>query len=90
MKVVTDTSCRFVVHRFDRAHGARRPMVTADTIFEEDWRTAALDYHTLMKMTKILSINQAVEMNAKTCSKIAEEIRKSTLALEAVYRDMKS
>jgi serine/threonine-protein kinase HipA len=30
-------------------------MLTAAAILEVDWRTAALDYHTLMKLTRILS-----------------------------------
>ena len=50
----------FAVRRFDREtdHGEtkRRHMLTAGAILEVDWRTAALDYHTLMKLTKILSL----------------------------------
>ncbi len=48
----------FAVRRFDRnttgSKAARRHMLTA-AILEVDWRTAALDYHTLMKLTRILS-----------------------------------
>ncbi len=45
----------FAVRRFDRAGGKRLHMLTAAAILEADWRTASLDYHTLMKMTAILS-----------------------------------
>ena len=49
----------FSVRRFDRTRGKdgairRRHMLTAAAILEADWRSPALDYHTLMKLTKIL------------------------------------
>jgi len=47
----------FAVKRFDRRNGVREHVLTAAAILEADWRTAALDYHTLMKLTKILSRN---------------------------------
>ena len=45
----------FAIRRFDRVDGKRRHMLTATAILEADWRTASLDYHTLMKLTSILS-----------------------------------
>lgn len=56
----------FAVRRFDREPAGdktiRRHMLTAVAILEVDWRTAAMDYHTLMKLTKILSLNNAADM----------------------------
>ena len=56
----------FAVRRFDRekANGqaVRRHMLTAAAILEVDWRNAALDYHTLMKLTKILSLGKERDM----------------------------
>lgn len=37
-------------------------MLTAAAILEVDWRTAALDYHVLMKLTKILSMGNEADM----------------------------
>ena len=34
-------------------------MLTAAAILETDWRTASMDYHTLMKLTRILSRSNA-------------------------------
>ncbi|MDD6142225.1 MAG: type II toxin-antitoxin system HipA family toxin [bacterium] len=51
----------FAVRRFDRFGSARRHMLTAAAILEADWRTAALDYHTLMKLTRILSCSNAAD-----------------------------
>ena len=45
----------FAVRRFDRVSGSRMHMLTAAAILEADWRSAAMDYHTLMKLTAILS-----------------------------------
>lgn len=49
----------FAVRRFDREgsgdHVIRCHMLTAAAILEVDWRTASMDYHTLMKLTRILS-----------------------------------
>ena len=49
----------FAIRRFDRHRGSdgimrRVHMLTAAALLEIDWRTPALDYHTLMKLTKIL------------------------------------
>lgn len=49
----------FSVRRFDREPRpdggfSRRHMLTAAAILELDWRTPGMDYHTLMKLTKIL------------------------------------
>ena len=49
----------FSVRRFDRVRGCggtlhRRHMLTAAAILEADWRSPGMDYHTLMKLTKIL------------------------------------
>ena len=53
----------FAVRRFDREQAAgqaiRRHMLTAAAILEADWRTASMDYHTLMKLTRILSRSNA-------------------------------
>lgn len=49
----------FAIRRFDRENrkGAivRQHMLTAAAILEVDWRLPSLDYHTLMKLTRILS-----------------------------------
>lgn len=45
----------FAVRRFDRDLGKRKHMFTAAAILEADWRYTSLDYHTLMKLTAILS-----------------------------------
>lgn len=45
----------FAIQRFDRKGGLRHHMLTAAAILEADWRTAAMDYNTLMKLTTILS-----------------------------------
>lgn len=49
----------FAARRFDRERSGdrtvRRHMLTAAAILEVDWRTPSLDYHTLMKLTTILS-----------------------------------
>jgi len=52
----------FAVRRFDRENSVRKHMLTAAAILEVDWRTAALDYHTLMKLTKILSLGNEADM----------------------------
>ena len=52
----------FSVRRFDREGAVRRHMLTAAAILEADWRTAALDYHTLMKLTHILSYGNEADM----------------------------
>ncbi len=49
----------FSVRRFDRTPDAdgilqRHHMLTAAAILELDWRSPSMDYHTLMKLTKIL------------------------------------
>lgn len=53
----------FAARRFDREQAAgqviRRHMLTASAILEADWRTASMDYHTLMKLTRILSRSNA-------------------------------
>lgn len=51
----------FAVRRFDREGSARRHMLTAAAILEADWRTASMDYHTLMKLTRILSRSNAAD-----------------------------
>ncbi len=54
------------VRRFDRGReggkAVRRHMLTSAAILEADWRTAALDYHTLMKLTRILSMDNAPDV----------------------------
>lgn len=45
----------YAVRRFDRTPaGERIHVLTAAAIFEVDWRTPGLDYHTLMKLTRII------------------------------------
>ena len=58
----------FAVRRFDREKASggtllRRHMLTAAALLELDWRTPGMDYHTLMKLTKILCLEkpEAVE-----------------------------
>ena len=64
----------FAVRRFDREQAAgqviRCHMLTAAAILETDWRTASMDYHTLMKLTRILSRSNAedtVQMYRRMC-----------------------
>ena len=56
----------FAVKRFDRRKTdgriERQHMLTAAAILEVDWRTAAMDYHTLMKLTKILSLDNREDL----------------------------
>ena len=57
----------FAVKRFDRMRQPdeslrRVHMLTAAAILELDWRTPCLDYHTLMKLTKILCRDRAEEV----------------------------
>ena len=52
----------FSTRRFDRERRAdgtmtRRHMLTAAAILELDWRVPSLDYHALMKLTKILCLD---------------------------------
>lgn len=60
-KIVPSKRCDgyFAARRFDRVRQAdgtlkRRHVLTAAALLEMDWRTPSLDYHTLMKLTKIL------------------------------------
>ena len=52
----------FSVRSFDRESSVRRHMLTAAAILEADWRTAALDYHTLMRLTRILSYGNEADI----------------------------
>lgn len=52
----------FAVRRFDREGERRRHMLSAAAILEIDWRTSFLDYHTIMKITQILSRNTQEDM----------------------------
>ncbi len=56
----------FAVRRFDRTKVGndlvRHHMLTAAAILEVDWRTATMDYHTLMKLTKILSLGNEADI----------------------------
>ena len=65
-KLLTSRKCKgyFAVRRFDREKMAdgtlyRRHMLTAAALLELDWRTPGLDYHTLMKLTKILCLGKS-------------------------------
>ena len=69
-KLLPSRNCAgyFAVRRFDREKSKgkvflRRHMLTAAALLELDWRTPGLDYHTLMKLTKILCLgkNEATE-----------------------------
>ena len=60
----------FAVRRFDRQDGRRRHVLTAAALLEIDWRSASLDYGTLMKLTKILSHgceDDLLEMYRRMC-----------------------
>ena len=67
-KLMPSSQCGgyFAVRRFDRENIGDSPrrhhMLTAAAILEVDWRTASLDYHTLMKLTKILSLGNERDM----------------------------
>lgn len=57
----------FSVRRFDRTPGAggtlqRHHVLTAAAILELDWRSPSLDYHTLMKLTRILCRDRREEV----------------------------
>ena len=52
----------FAVRRFDRSGSIRRHVLTASAILESDWRTTSLDYHTIMKLTGILSRNHEADL----------------------------
>ena len=57
----------FSVRRFDRTRlpdGTleRHHVLTAAAILELDWRSPGMDYHTLMKLTKILCCSRKAEM----------------------------
>ncbi|MBO4377866.1 MAG: type II toxin-antitoxin system HipA family toxin [Clostridia bacterium] len=57
----------FSVRRFDRTPGAdgilrRHHVLTAAAILELDWRSPGMDYHTLMKLTKILCRDRREEL----------------------------
>lgn len=56
----------FAARRFDRTSDGndlvRHHMLTAAASLEVDWRTATMDYHTLMKLTKILSLGNEADI----------------------------
>ncbi len=57
----------FAVRRFDRERMAdgtlkRVPMLSAAALLELDWRTPSMDYHTLIKLTKILCMEHPEDM----------------------------
>jgi len=57
----------FSVRRFDRTPGMgetlqRHHVLTAAAILELDWRSPSMDYHTLMKLTKILCRDRREEV----------------------------
>ena len=60
-KLLSSQKCGgyFAARRFDREEEAGqivpRHMLTAAAILEADWRTVSMDYHTLMKLTRVLS-----------------------------------
>ena len=62
------------IRRFDRERIGgkltRKHMLTAAAILEADWRNAAVDYHELMKLTKILSRSndsELIQMYRRMC-----------------------
>ena len=63
-KLLSSRQCSgyFAIRRFDRAHGKRQHMLTAAAILEVDWRYSSLDYHTLMKLTAILSRSNEADL----------------------------
>ena len=52
----------FAIRRFDRAGGKRLHMLSAAAILETDGRYTSLDYHTLMKLTAILSRSNEADL----------------------------
>lgn len=57
----------FAVRRFDRTPGTdgmtrQHHVMTAAALLEQDWRVPNLDYHTLMKLTKILCRDRKEEV----------------------------
>lgn len=47
----------FGIERFDRVSNERKHMLTAAALLELDFREPSLDYHSLMKLTKILTFD---------------------------------
>lgn len=52
----------FGIRRFDRKEGRKLHMLSAAAILEADWRTASLDYHSLLKLANILSRGRKEEV----------------------------
>lgn len=52
----------FGIERFDRSEGQRVHMLTAAALLELNFEEPSLDYHSLMKLTKILTRDSEAEM----------------------------
>lgn len=52
----------FGIERFDRDKKVRKHMLTAAALLELDFREPSLDYHSLIKLTKILTINNKFDV----------------------------
>lgn len=52
----------FGIQRFDRSGETRIHMLTAAALLELDFRIPSLDYHSLMKLTKILTIESKTDI----------------------------
>lgn len=64
-RLFSSKSCAgyFGIQRFDRKLGKKRVhMLTAAALLELDYRQPSLDYHSLMKLTKILTRNNRQDM----------------------------
>lgn len=56
------TTGYFGTKRFDRMHKQRIHMISAAALLETDYRQPNLDYHDLMKLTKIITKNNASDI----------------------------
>ena len=52
----------FGTKRFDRDNGTRIHMITAAGLLEADFRAPCLDYHSLMKLTKIMTADDPADL----------------------------
>lgn len=70
-KLFESNSCKgyFGIKRFDRNNGKKIHMISAAAILEIDYRSPALDYNQLMKLTKILTNNteDVIELFRRMC-----------------------
>ena len=57
----------FGIKRFDRDHKEKIHMISAAALLEHDFRQPSLDYHDLMKLTKILTKDNQIDIENLFC-----------------------